>query len=285
MTDKKLAGKVALITGGARGLGRGYALRLAGMGADVAIIDRNLRAAAVYEFEQALLTADTVMAECEALGVRAMGIEADLTDRAATEKAVADIAAAMGRIDIAIANAGGGTVVVADERDPGAGANDPGAGANDVVDEVTTGTPADCDQAMLTRVLDLNVNTCMYTCMAVAPYMKRQGGGKIVTVSSTAGIDAHGSYHPYGTAKAAIIHYTRALAQELGPFNINVNAIAPGIIRTGRLGDRAAMAAEVVPLGREGTIEECAGVVEFLVTDLSDYVTGRTIMIDGGLVR
>ena len=292
MTDKKLAGKVALITGGARGLGRGYALRLAGMGADVAIIDRNLRAAAVYEFEQALLTADTVMAECEALGVRAMGIEADLTDRAATEKAVADIAAAMGRIDIAIANAGGGTVVFADERDPGAGANDPGAGANDpgagandVVDEVTTGTPADCDQAMLTRVLDLNVNTCMYTCMAVAPYMKRQGGGKIVTVSSTAGIDAHGSYHPYGTAKAAIIHYTRALAQELGPFNINVNAIAPGIIRTGRLGDRAAMAAEVVPLGREGTIEECAGVVEFLVTDLSDYVTGRTIMIDGGLVR
>ena len=153
------------------------------------------------------------------------------------------------------------------------------------MDEVTTGTPADCDQAMLTRVLDLNVNTCMYTCMAVAPYMKRQGGGKIVTVSSTAGIDAHGSYHPYGTAKAAIIHYTRALAQELGPFNINVNAIAPGIIRTGRLGDRAAMAAEVVPLGREGTIEECAGVVEFLVTDLSDYVTGRTIMIDGGLVR
>ena len=292
MTDKKLAGKVALITGGARGLGRGYALRLAGMGADVAIIDRNLRAAAVYEFEQALLTADTVMAECEALGVRAMGIEADMTDRAATEKAVADIAAAMGRIDIAIANAGGGTVVFADERDPGAGANDPGAGANDpgagandVVDEVTTGTPADCDQAMLTRVLDLNVNTCMYTCMAVAPYMKRQGGGKIVTVSSTAGIDAHGSYHPYGTAKAAIIHYTRALAQELGPFNINVNAIAPGIIRTGRLGDRAAMAAEVVPLGREGTIEECAGVVEFLVTDLSDYVTGRTIMIDGGLVR
>ena len=285
MTDKKLAGKVALITGGARGLGRGYALRLAGMGADIAIIDRNLRAAEVYEFEQALLTADTVMAECEALGVRAMGIEADLTDRAATEKAVADIAAAMGRIDIAIANAGGGTVVFADERGPDAGANDPGVGANEVLDEVTTGTPADCDQDMLTRVLAINVNTCMYTCMAVAPYMKQQGGGKIVTVSSTAGIDARGSYHPYGTAKAAIIHYTRALAQELGPFNINVNAIAPGIIRTGRLGDRAAMAAERVPLRREGTIEECAGVVEFLVTDLSDYVTGRTIMIDGGLVR
>lgn len=278
MSDKKLSGKVALITGGARGLGRGYALRLAGLGADIAIIDRNLKAAEVYEFEQALLTAETVMAECEALGVRAMGIEADLTDRATTEKAVADIAAKMGRIDIAICNAGGGTVLFADERDAA-------TGANDVLDQVTTGTPADTDQAMLTRVMDINVNTCMYTCMAVAPVMKQQGGGKIVTVSSTAGVDARGAYHPYGTAKAAIIHYTRALAQELGPFSINVNAIAPGIIRTGRLGDRAQMAADRVPLKREGTIEECAGVVEFLVTDLSDYVTGRTIMIDGGLVR
>ena len=88
----------------------------------------------------------------------------------------------------------------------------------------------------------------------------------------------------YGTAKAAIIHYTRSLAQELGPYNINVNAIAPGIIRTGRLGDRAHLS-KYIPLRREGTIEECAGVVEFLVTDLSDYVTGRTIAIDGGLYR
>ncbi|MDP6564654.1 MAG: SDR family NAD(P)-dependent oxidoreductase [Alphaproteobacteria bacterium] len=278
MSDQKLAGKVALITGGARGLGRGYALRLAGLGADIAIIDRNLQAAEVYEFERELLTADTVMAECEALGVRAMGLEVDLTDRGATERAVADIVAGLGRLDIAICNAGGGTVVFADERQAP-------AGANEVLDEVTTGTPADCPEEMLSRVMDINVRTCMYTCMAVAPQMKQQGGGKIVTVSSTAGVDARGAYHPYGTAKAAIIHYTRALAQELGPYNINVNAIAPGIIRTGRLGDRAQMAAERVPLRREGTIEECAGVIEFLVTDLSDYVTGRTIMIDGGLVR
>jgi 3-oxoacyl-[acyl-carrier protein] reductase len=134
---------------------------------------------------------------------------------------------------------------------------------------------------MLIRVLDINLMTCMYTCMAVAPYMKKQKSGKIVTVSSTAGVSAMGGYHPYGTAKAAIIHYTRALAQELGPDNINVNCIAPGIIRTGRLGDRSHMAKRI-PLRREGTIEECAKVVEFLVTDLSDYVTGKTISIDGG---
>ena len=278
MTDKKLSGKVALITGGARGLGRGYALRLAGLGADIAIIDRNLKAADVYEFERNQLTAGSVIEECEALGVRAMGLEVDLTDRDATQAAAAQVADRLGRIDIAVCNAGGGTVTFADER----AARD---GANDALDEVTTGTPADTPDAMLARVLDINVKTCMYTCMAVAPYMKEQGGGKIVTVSSTAGVDAKGGYHPYGTAKAAIIHYTRALAQELGPFNINVNAIAPGIIRTGRLGDRAAVARERVALQREGTIEDCAKVVEFLTTDLSDYVTGRTIIIDGGMLR
>jgi 3-oxoacyl-[acyl-carrier protein] reductase len=278
MTDKKLTGKVALITGGARGLGRGYALRLAALGADIAIVDRNLNAAEVYEFEREQLTASTVMEECTALGVRSMGVEVDLTDRDATAKAVAEVADRLGRIDIAVCNAGGGTVTFADERSPR-------EGANDALDEVTTGTPSDTPDAMLTRVLDINVKTCMYTCMAVAPYMKKQGGGKIVTVSSTAGVDAKGSYHPYGTAKAAIIHYTRALAQELGPFNINVNAIAPGIIRTGRLGDRSAMARERVALQREGTIEDCARVVEFLTTDLSDYVTGRTIIIDGGMLH
>jgi len=277
MTNK-LSGKVALITGGARGLGRGYALRLAALGADIAIVDRNLQAADVYEFEREQLTAPTVVAECEKLGVRVVGLEVDLTDREATEKAITDIVNQLGRIDIAVCNAGGGTVTFADERAPR-------EGANDTEDLVTTGTPANTSEEMLTRVLDINVKTCMYTCMAVAPHMKKQGGGKIVTVSSTAGVDARGAYHPYGTAKAAIIHYTRALAQELGPDNINVNAIAPGIIRTGRLGDRAAMAKERVPLRREGTIEDCANVVEFLTTEMSDYVTGRTILIDGGLVR
>ena len=277
MSERKLQGKVALVTGGARGLGRGYALRLAALGSNIAIIDRNLKAADVYEFEKALLTADSVVAECEALGVKAIDLEADLTDREATEAAIGEIADNMGRIDIAVCNAGGGTVVFADERDFA-------SGANDTQDLVTTGLPSDTPEEMLTRVLDINVKTCMYTCMAVAPYMKKQGGGKIVTVSSTAGVDARGGYHPYGTSKAAIIHYTRALAQELGPFNINVNSIAPGIIRTGRLGDRSERAKEI-PLRREGTIEDCAKVVEFLATDLSDYVTGRTIIIDGGYLR
>lgn len=277
MTAGKLSGKVALITGGARGLGRAYALRLAKLGANIAIIDRNLQGADVYEFERQQLTAENVMAECEALGVKAIGLEVDLTDRDATNAAIAIIMRELGRIDIAICNAGGGTVTFADERASQPGTNAPG-------DVVTTATPSDFSNESLNRVLDINVQTCMYTCAAVAPVMKRQGSGKIITVSSTAGVDAKGSYFPYGTAKAAIIHYTRALAQELGPYNINVNSIAPGIIRTGRLGDRSHLA-ENIALRREGTAEDCAGVVEFLATDLSDYVTGRTILIDGGMLH
>ena len=102
MSEKKLAGKVAVITGGARGLGRGYALRLAELGADIGIIDRNLKAFEVYDFEKNLMKADTVVAECEALEVRAMEIEADLTDRDASDRAIADIADKMGSIDIAV---------------------------------------------------------------------------------------------------------------------------------------------------------------------------------------
>jgi len=280
MAEEKLSGKVALVTGGARGLGRGYALRLANLGSDIAIVDRNLKGFEVYEFEKKQMTAPTVMDECKALGVRAMGLEVDLTDRAATEKAVADVVKEMGKIDIAICNAGGGTVKFADEIKQGeiVAGRSGRTGETGTGDAVTTGTPADCPEDMLTRVLDINLMTCMHTCMAVAPYMKKQKSGKIVTVSSIAGLNPRGGYHPYGTAKAAIIFYTRSLADELGSHNINVNCIAPGIIRTGRLGDRSKMA-ERTMLKREGTIEDCAKVVEFLVTDLSDYVTGNVILV------
>ena len=194
MPEKKLIGKVAVITGGARGLGRGYALRLAGLGTDIAIVDRNLKAADVYEFEKMQMSASTVVDECKALGVQAIGLEADLTDRMGTEKAIGDIVEKMGKIDIVVCNAGGGTVKFADELGTGSA----------VQDITTTGTPADCPQETLTRVLEINLMTCMYTCMAVAPYMKKQHSGKIVTVSSTAGIAAAGRYHPYGTANMMI---------------------------------------------------------------------------------
>jgi 3-oxoacyl-[acyl-carrier protein] reductase len=269
LVEKKLAGKVALITGGARGIGKGYALRLAKLGADIAIIDRNLESFRVYEFERKQMTASTVMDECKTLGVNSMGLELDLTDRKATRNAADQIVSKMGKLDIVICNAGGGTTKFADEV---------GVGAKDLV---TTATPSNCPQDTLMRVLNNNLMTCIYTCMAVAPYMKKQKSGKIVTVASSAGLVASGMYFPYGMAKAAIIYYTRTLAKDLGSYNINVNCIAPAIIRTGRLGDRSHLA-DRIPLGREGTIEDCAKVIEFLVTDLSDYVTGKTITVGGG---
>ena len=287
MVEKKLADKVALVTGGARGIGRGCALRLANLGSDIAIIDRNLKGFEVYEFEKKQMAAPTVMDECRALGVRAMGLEVDLIDRTVTETAIAKIVKKMGRIDIAICNAGGGTAKFADEIKPGEAVKQSevmGVRTGDVGpgDIATTGTPSNCPQDMLMRVLNNNLMACMYTCMAVAPYMKKQKSGKIVTVSSMEIFIPRGILHPYGTAKAAIAYYTRALAQELGPYNINVNCIAPGIIRTGRLGDRSLMAKQI-PLRREGTVEDCEKVVEFLVTDLSDYVTGQIVTVDGGV--
>ncbi len=275
MPEKKLAGKVALITGAARGLGRGYALRLASLGADIAVVDRNLHGATVYKFEREQMTGETVVEEIEALGQRVMGLEVDLTDRSATATAVSGIVDTLGRVDICVCNAGGGTIAFADELD---------AQESERVDVNTTGTPADTPQDMLTRVMDTNLMTCLYTCMAVTPYMKHQRSGKIVTVSSTAGLDASGTYHPYGTAKAAIIHYTRTLAQELGPYNINVNTIATGISapagwEIGRIRQNA------FPYDVRARLKTAPRWSSSWLPILSDYVTGRTIVIDGGLYR
>ena len=151
------------------------------------------------------------------------------------------------------------------------------------------------DPALLQLVVGMNLFGTVYTVNTVAPVMKEQRSGKIITVSSVAGMatSADGGYAHYGAAKAAIAHYTRYLAQDLGPFGITANCIAPGVIATGRImatvipgssqGNRDR--AELVALRRLGSVEDCARVIEFLATDLSDYVTGAVIPIDGGLVR
>jgi 3-oxoacyl-[acyl-carrier protein] reductase len=176
-----------------------------------------------------------------------------------------------GRVDILIANAGGGR-----------------------------GRPIDTKASTLASdllhlVTEMNYYGTVYCVNAVAPIMKAQHTGKIVTVASVAalGPSVDGGYAHYGAAKAAILHYTRYPAQDLGPYGINVNCIAPGTITTGRVvatvmpnqananRDRT----EQVALRRLGGVEDCAKVVEFLATDLSDYVTGQCIAIDGGLVR
>ncbi len=267
----KLDGKVAVVTGAARGLGRAYARRLAGLGAKVAVTDIDLHAYREFAAEAADMTGDSTVAEIEAAGGTALGIEVDVRDAAAVGAMVRQVTEAWGRIDVLVANAGGGRGRPVDTK------------------------AAALDPELLQLVTAMNLFGTVYTVNAVAPVMKAQHSGKIITVSSVAGTapSIDGGYAHYGAAKAAIAHYTRYLAQDLGPYGITANCIAPGVIATGRImqtvipgsaqsnRDRA----ELVALRRLGTVEDCAKVVEFLATDLSDYVTGAVIPIDGGLVR
>ena len=267
----KLDGKVAVVTGAARGLGRAYAKRLAGLGAKVAVADIDLRSYEEFDAEKADMTEDSTVAEIIAAGGAAIGLETDVRDRDAVEAMVARVIAEWGRVDVLVANAGGGR--------------------GRPMDTKAASLPPD----LLQLVVAMNLYGTVYSCNAVAPQMKRQRSGKIVTVSSVAGTapSADGGYAHYGAAKAAIAHYTRYLAQDMGPYGVTANCIAPGVIQTARImqmvipgssqGNRDR--SDLVALRRLGTVEDCAKVVEFLATDLSDYVTGAVIPIDGGLVR
>jgi NAD(P)-dependent dehydrogenase (short-subunit alcohol dehydrogenase family) len=261
----RLAGKVALVTGAARGLGRAYALRLARLGAAVVVNDVDLHANKTYD-EPLTPGCDTVVDEIRALDRPVLGVEADVTDEAQVRAMVERAVAELGRIDVLVCNAGGALV-------PG------------------PHWASSVEIGKFRQMLDINLIGTMHACQAVAPQMKAQRSGKIVTVGSQAGLRSQGNGNgmSYGVAKAAIHQYTRHLASELGPFGITVNCIAPGWVLSSRAiaggrnqpGTRERLLGEIA-LGRLGTPEDCAKVVEFLATDLSDYVTGQVIRICGG---
>jgi 3-oxoacyl-[acyl-carrier protein] reductase len=264
----KLSGKVALVTGGARGLGRTYALRLASLGADVGVIDIDLQSFKQFEREAEAMNGDTVIEELKSLGVKAYGAEADITKFEEVQLAVDKIAANLGEIDILVANAGGG------------------AGG------VKENAASDLNMDQFHTVVERNFYGTVYTVNAVAPMMKKKNYGKIVTMASVAGlrVDEGGTYSHYGTSKAAIIMYTKYLAQDLGTYNITANCMAPGFIGTGRLmeifeKEGIEKFTSQSALGRLGTPEDCANVVEFLTTNLSDYVTGTVIDVTGGIIK
>jgi 3-oxoacyl-[acyl-carrier protein] reductase len=184
---------------------------------------------------------------------------------------VARVVQQWGRVDVLVANAGGGRGRPVDTK------------------------ASTLDLTLLQLVTEMNLFGTVYSCDAVAPIMKQQRSGKIITVSSVAGTapSVDGGM-PITVQRKPPSPTTRAIWRRiLGPFGITVNCIAPGVIATGRImatvipgssqsnRDRA----ELVALRRLGTVEDCANVVEFLATDLSDYVTGAVIPIDGGLVR
>jgi 3-oxoacyl-[acyl-carrier protein] reductase len=262
--DAPLVGRTALVTGAGRGLGRAYALHLAGLGADVAVVDVDLRSYRDFAAEEALMTAGSTGEEVAALGRRTVEVQADVSDARAIEDAVQRVHDEWGQLDIVVCNAGGGIGTPRESR------------------------ASSMDLAQFDAVIRRNLYGTVFTCTAVAPIMKRQRSGRIITVSSRAGLSPSrdGGYAHYGVAKAGVVMYTRYLSQELGPFGINVNCIAPGFIPTGRLaasygGDRDALVRRVA-LRRIGTTEECAAVVGFLAGPGADYLTGAVIPIDGG---
>jgi len=260
----KLQGKVAIVTGGARGIGRAYVLRLAQLGAEVAIADVDLNGAAQYGER---LTSGTVREEVEALGRRAIAVQCDLTQRQAAVDLAERTLQAFGRIDILVNNAGG--LVTPVERSQGS-----------IIPEEDVRT-----------MLDVNLMTTIFCCQAVIPTMVKQGSGVIVNVSSgtARNIVMGGRMAIYGAAKAAVTHFTRNLAMELGPNGIRVNAISPGLILSARIrqtneqrGLGTAEDVERLPMRRLGEPEDCANALEFLATDLSSYVTGQCLSVCGG---
>lgn len=260
--------KSAIVTGGARGIGRRFALQLAERGVDVAIADIDLDAFDEYEREREQMTASSVEEEIRDRGVEALGVRTDVTDPEQVNQMVDTVVEEFGTVDIAVANAGGGVGSMAD----------------------TFASELDVDQ--LHATVERNLYGTIYTCVAVAPHMKDQQSGRIITVSSGAGREARedGSYAHYGAAKAAVIMYTKYLAQGVGEHGISANVLAPGNIGTGRLmeafeergvDDVAAQQA----VNRLGTPDDCATVLEFLALDAPDYLTGSVLPIDGGRVR
>jgi 3-oxoacyl-[acyl-carrier protein] reductase len=242
-----LEGKVAIVTGASRGIGRAIALRLAGAGADVLVHGTNV----------ALLSA--LAGEVEAMGRRAAVLAGDVADAATAEAAVKLAGERFGAVDLLVNNAG-----------------------------VTTRSST-LEMAMedWQRVLDVNLTGTLHFCRAVLPGMIERRSGVIVNVSSTTGKTPHRNAAPaYGASKAAVNYLTMHLAHEMAPHGIRVNAVCPGPVETDMTGqwseEYRERAERGVPLGRLGTAEEIAGVVLFLASDLSGFVTGETVNANGG---
>ena len=268
--SKRLAGKVAWVTGSSRGIGRAVAAHLAELGADVAIHGTTSTSTQAFDEAESL---DTVAKEiANDTGANVLVVHGDLTDPDVVENHVDSIRSHFGRIDILVNNAGGdiGTQGVTGENAGKPVAND---AINVSLEDIRT-------------VLDRNLMTCILPCREVAPEMAERKQGWIVNIGSIAGLSGHAREVVYGVSKAAVHEYTRCLAAQLRPDGVYVNAIAPGEIITARfVASRPTNEDRKVhdgALTRYGWPDEIARTVEFFVTNNSSYITGQILRVDGG---
>ncbi len=259
-----LAGQVALVTGAGRGLGRAFAERLAALGAAVGV--HGMREHGPAEYGEGTTLSATAQAIAEAHGVRTCRALGDLTDSAQVAAVIETIEAELGPIDVLIHNAGGDIAAAGGKPDP-----------NDTVM---------IKEADVRAVLDRNLLSTILVCQQVARRMMARRQGRILTISSIAAFKGRAHSAIYATAKAGVVHYTRCLADQLRPYDITVNSLAPGDTRTGRfLGTREVDPERLVERGtleRIGTVDEVARVVEFFAGPLGAFVSGQALRVDGG---
>jgi 3-oxoacyl-[acyl-carrier protein] reductase len=265
MTDTTLKGRVALVTGAGRGLGRAFAETLAGMGADIAV--HGMREHGPAEYGEGTTLTATAEAIGRAHGVRTRRLLGDLTRMEDCARVVAETEAALGPIDILVHSAGGDIAAAGGRPSP-----------NDCVT---------IKEADVRAVLDRNLLSTIFICQQVAPGMMARRRGRIVTLSSVAAFVGRQEGAIYATAKAGVVHYTRCLAAQLRPYEVTVNSIAPGGTRTGRFvgTGQAADARRMVTEGtldRFATVDEVARTVAVFAGPAGAFVTGQTLRVDGG---
>lgn len=244
-----LTAKIAIITGGSKGLGFAMAAGLASAGANVFLVNRNE--------QEGIQAANDI---CADYGTKAISYTADVTDVQQTESMAVAAMEAFGQIDILI--------------------NSAGLNIRGAIDEIT---PED-----FTRVMDVNVKGTWLSCRAVIPFMKKNKSGKIINLASTLGLVGLANRTPYTSSKGAVVQMTRALGLELAPFNINVNALCPGPFLTdmnlpiAETEEGKKFVVGATALGRWAKLQEIQGAAIFLASEAASYMVGSMLTVDGG---
>jgi 3-oxoacyl-[acyl-carrier protein] reductase len=251
-----LENRVALITGGAKGIGRGIALKFAGEGCSVGIADINL------------VEANNTIKQISGMGRDGLALQCDVTDGKQVKSVVDQVLKKFGKIDILVNNAGG----------------------------MPSAPPLEeMEEELWDRVVDLNLKSVFLFSKAVIPGMKANKFGKVINFSSIGAINPPKHSIHYNSAKAGVIGFTYDLAYAMAPFNITVNVILPGLIQTAFYNGVAGlttdqqkegffnMLGQMAPLHRIGTPDDIAGAALYLASDLASYVTGTTLLVSGGM--